>query len=191
VPHLTMPTLVAVFSLALLASKGEAVELTIVTPKGHVSFAVEDEWKVVASKSKMPVAVMAFQVPDPFDEGTPESTNVAVTMCDPTTLECQKALKLVGKKYGNVEPKVSRRGEWQLFEQEAPQNDTPYTILDLRREAADVTVSVRLAWPHLKAHSNDHDGEMRALFGKLLTSVHGALGPYQPKPGEVGRRPAP
>src|SRR5690349_8531242 len=171
------------------ADTGEAVGFTIVTPKGYVSFAAGGDWRVVAAKSKMPVAVMAFQVPDPSDEGTPESTNVAVTVCEPNTLECQNALKVVGMKYGDVEPKRSRRGEWQLFEQRARQHDTPYTILDARREAADVSVAIRLAWPHLKLHSNDHDGAMRALFAKLLTSVHAAFGPYQPKPGEIGRRP--
>lgn len=100
-------------------------------------------------------------------------------------------MKGIGRKYGTVSPTVSRVGEWQVFDQRNTQNGTDYTILDARREVADVTVAVRLAWPHLKAHAKSHESEMRALFSKLLASVHGDLGQHQPRPGETVLRPTP
>jgi hypothetical protein len=175
----------------LLASRADAVELTIVTPKGFVSFAAGDDWPVVGSQTKTPVAVMAFQVPDPADEGTPDSTNLAVSLFDAGSDQGRKAIAGIGRQYGQKPPTVLRVGEWKTFEQTAAQNGTEYTILDASRQVADVTVSVRLAWPHLAGHSKDHAHEMRQLFESTLRSVHGGLGPPKVDPKSVTRRQSP
>lgn len=176
--------------LLTFSSTAEAVELTIITPKGYVSFTAADEWAVIGSQTKLPVAVMAFQIKDPADDGTPDSTNVAISLYDQSSPEGREGMKGIGKKYGVVPPKVSRVGEWQVFDQRNTQNGTEYTILDARREVADVTVSVRLAWPHLKAQARDHESAMRGIFSKLLASVHGGMGQHQPRPGETVLRPS-
>jgi len=185
-----MRILFSLVLLLLVPAVAEAVELTVITPKGEVAFLAEDEWTVIASQTKLPVAVMAFQIKDPADEGTPHSTNLAVSLYDPSTPQGREAMKGIGRKYGTDQPKIRRAGEWQVFDQQAVQGGTPYTILDARREVADVTVSVRLAWPSLKAHARNHASAMRDLFAKVLASIRGRLGPHEPKPGEVIRRPS-
>ena len=177
--------------LLTLSSAAEAVELTVVTTNGYVSFSAGDEWAVVATQSKLPVAVVAFQIKDPADEGTPDSTNVAVSLYDLNVPAGREGLKRLGRKYGSASPTVSRVDEWQVSDQRNSQNGTDYTILEARREVADVTVAVRLAWPHLKAHAQSHESEMRELFSKLLASVHGDLGQPEVRLGKTVRRPTP
>ena len=172
----------------LWTARAEAVDLTVVTPKGHVTFSVGDEWGA-GSPTKLPAAVFAFQIPDRADEGTPHSTNVAVGIYDPNTVQGRDALKTFGKRYGTSEPKSSHIGAWQVLEQSADQGGTGYVILDARRDIVDVTATIRLAWPQLAAHSKDYDRKMRETFRKLLDSVHGELGQYQRKDGDVVRRP--
>jgi hypothetical protein len=185
-----MRTGLAIALVLLLPSvAAAAVELTVITQKGEVAFTAEDAWSVIGTQTKPPVAVVAFQIKDPADEGTPDSTNLAINLYDPGTPQGRDAIKKIGRKYGADQPKVSRVGDWQVFDQESTQNGSAYTILDARRDVADVTVSVRLAWPHLKGHSNDHESAMRALFARVLASVHGHTGFNEAKPGEVIRRP--
>jgi hypothetical protein len=171
------------------AAASDEVQFTIITPKGSVTFATGGEWTVGPVQTKLPVAVMAFQIQDPADEGTPDSTNVIISLYDPATPEGRHALETMGKSYGPVAPTASRVGEWQVFDQRAAKTGTEYTILDARRDVADVTVGVRLAWPHLPAHAKGHEAAMRRLFSRLLTSVHGELGEYKPRPGENVLRP--
>jgi hypothetical protein len=174
----------------LWTSRAVAGDLAVVTPKGHVTFSVGDEWPA-GTPTKFPAAVFAFQIPDPADEGTPHSTNVAVGIYDPKTVQGRDALKTFGKKYGTSDPKASRIGAWQVLEQSADQGGTRYVILDARRDVVDVTATVRLAWPQLAAHSKDYDRAMRETFRKLLDSVHGEVGQYQRKDGDVVSRPTP
>jgi hypothetical protein len=185
-----MRTVLTIALLLFCSSAAEAaVEFTVITTKGEVGFTAEDDWVVIGMQTKLPVAVVAFQIKDPADEGTQDSTNLAVNLYDLGTPQGREAIKKVGKKYGIDQPKASRVGDWQVFDQQSTQNGSVYTTLDARREVADVTVSVRLAWPHLKAHTKGHESAMRALFARVLASVHGRLGPHDAKPGEINRRP--
>ena len=80
--------------------------------------------------------------------------------------------------------------DWTIHRQKAKQGGTVYSILDAKRDrVADVSVSVRLAWPRLAANSASYDANMESTFRGFLTSIHGAIGPYTPAEGEVIRRP--
>lgn len=171
------------------AASAKAVELTVITPKGSVSFTADDEWTAGMAQTKLPVAAIGFQVEDPVDRGTADSTNVIVSLYDQTSPAGKDGLKTIGKQYGPVPPAASRVGDWQVFEQRGAQGATEYTILDARRDVADVVVGVRLAWPHLKGQPKNHEATMRELFSNLLASIHGELGRRRLKPGELIRRP--
>jgi hypothetical protein len=54
---------------------------------------------------------------------------------------------------------------------------------------ADVTVAVRLAWPHLADNPRDYAQRMEATFRGVLDSVHGGIGLPEPRIGETIRRP--
>jgi hypothetical protein len=142
-----MRPLLILFSLLLGAPAAGAVELTLVTEKGYVRFSVPDEWAVLKAQTKPPVSAMAFQVANPADDGTPHSTNVVVSLFDTSTEQGKAAAARVGKPYGPVQPQVRTRGDWTVYSQSASQHGATYHIVDAVRNAADVVVLVRFAWP--------------------------------------------
>lgn len=162
---------------------------TIVTNKGFVRFAAERSWKVLSIKSKPPVAVAVFQLDNPADGGTSESTNVAVTLATPGAAPADKAIEDIGKKLGAGDVQATTKGGWSIFSQVGTESETPYAVLDAKTTIADVVAGVRLAWPQLPNNPPDYDSTMRAAFDRLLQSFEGGTGPYAPKPGEVMRRP--
>ncbi|HME70609.1 MAG TPA: hypothetical protein VKM54_12170 [Myxococcota bacterium] len=108
---------------------------------------------------------------------------------NPDSEKARDALKRVGEHYGQAEPKVESFKEWTIYRQEAKQGEVVYSLLDAKRNVADVAVGVRLAWPHLRNNPPGYDAEMEVTFRSVLDSIYGNIGPYQPKPGEVIRRP--
>jgi hypothetical protein len=164
------------------------VRFTIMTAKGYVGFSVPKDWRVLSLQSKPPVATVAFLALNPADEGTPDSTNVSISLIQPDTDHGRSALSRVGKSYeGDVV--ASSHSGWECYSQSAHQKKTTYTILDATKSVADVIVSVRVAWPRLPKNPPSYDSEMRALFDSLLDAIEGNLGAYATKPGEVVRRP--
>jgi hypothetical protein len=164
------------------------VRFTLIVPDGYVGFDVPGDWHFQAMHSQVPVAVAAFQVPDTADEGTPDSTNVAVSVIQPNSEQGRHAVERIGASYEGKVTKDSRNG-WECFFQQAHQKSTLYTILDAKKSAAGFVVSVRLAWPHPSSNSPDYEGAMLRIFNSLLDSVEVSHGAYPQKPGDIIRRP--
>jgi hypothetical protein len=172
----------------LQANTSPNVRFTIITTRGYVGFSVPKDWRVLSLQSKPPVATVAFLAPNSADEGTQDSTNVAISLIQSDTDQGKSALSRVGKSYeGAVE--ASSHSGWDCYSQGAHQKKTSYTILDAKKSVADVVVSVRVAWPHLPKNPPSYDSDMRTLFESLLDAIDGNLGAYTTKPGEVVRRP--
>ena len=164
------------------------IHFAIMTAKGYVGFSVPKDWRVISIQSKPPVAAAVFLAPNSADAGTPDSTNVAISLIQPGTDQGKSALDRIGKRYeGDVE--ASSHSGWECYSQSAHQKKTIYTILDAKKNVADVIVSVRVAWPHLPKNSASYDSDMKAVFESLLDTIDGNLGSYPIKPGEVVRRP--
>lgn len=190
---ITMRTL-SIFAFALLtlycATTIADVKLTIVTKGGSVAFTVGNDWPIITMQSKLPIAVAGFQIPNPADEGTPESTNLVFMLYDLSTERGRAVFEEPIKQYGVESPKIEQFGEWVLYRQEALQGETRYTIIDAKRNnVADVSVSARLAWPHLESNPKTYDAHMESVFRFFLGSVRGELGQYTPRQNEVIQRP--
>lgn len=167
------------------------VRLTIITKGGSVAFTVGDDWPVIAMQSKLPIATAGFHIPNPADEGAPESTNLALMLYDLSTERGRTAFEAPIKQYGTETPKIEHFGEWAVYRQDALQGAMRYTIIDAKKSnVADVSVSARLAWPHLKSNPKNYDAQMEFVFFTFLGSVSGELGQHTPHPHEVIRRPA-
>jgi hypothetical protein len=164
-------------------------DFKIITPKGFVAFSVENEWPVIAMQSKLPIAAVGFQIPNPADQNISDSTNLAVTLYDEATAKGREALSAVGRAYGKP-PTISRRSNWTIYAQESKQGETIYTVLDGTSKVADVAVAIRLAWPHLSKNAREYDKQMKAVFERVLDSIHGGLGPYKRQANDVIRCPA-
>ncbi len=171
------------------STTASGIEFKIITPKGFVAFSVGSEWPVIAMQSKLPIAAAGFQIPNPADENTSDSTNLAITLYDETIAKGREALGAVGKAYDRKPPMIDHRNNWIIYAQESKQGDTLYTILDGKTKIADVAVAIRLAWPHLANNAQDYDKQMKALFRRVLDSIHGSMGPYKRQPNDVIRCP--
>jgi hypothetical protein len=179
-------TLLTFFCTTAIADVG----LTIVTKGGSVAFTVGDDWSVIAMQSKLPIATAGFQIPNSSDEGTSESTNLALLLYDLSTERGRTAFDIPIKQYGTEAPKIEHFGEWAVYRQEALHGIMRYTIIDAKRSnVADVSVSARLAWPHLESNPKTYDSQMEFVFLTFLGSVRGELGQYSPRQNEVVRRP--
>ncbi|MDX8399366.1 MAG: hypothetical protein R8K20_03865 [Gallionellaceae bacterium] len=180
-------TLLALFCATAIAD----VEMKIVTKGGSVAFTVGDDWPVISMQSKLPIAAAGFQIPNLADEGTPESTSLAFMLYDLSAERGRTVFEAPIKLYGSAVPKIEHYGEWAVYRQEALQGATRYTIIDAKRSnIADVSVSARLAWPHLESNPKTYDSHMESVFRAFLGSVRGALWLYTPRPNEVIRHDA-
>jgi hypothetical protein len=177
----------AALTLILASSAVSAVELSIVTTKGYVRFNVPDDWRVLHMQTKPPVSVAAFQVLNPADDGTPHSTNVAVSLFHVDHEKGRVAADGLGKLHGSATPEV--RGEWTIYSQVRLQQGTKYSVVDATRSIADVVVLVRFAWPDLPNNPPGYDKQMHAAMAAVQASVTGGLGTVPMRDGEVIRRP--
>ncbi len=173
------------------ASARADVEFKMVTSGGFVAFTVADHWPVLSMATKPPIMSAVLQLPNVADERTPDSTNLAIRFFDLRMDAARDKFRVVGKQIGDSAPAVETFEEWTVYRQRARQAETEYTILDAKRELKSLSVTVRLAWPHLARNSPTYDDEMEQTFRSVLTSIREHVGAWEPGENEVIRRPAP
>jgi len=175
--------------LAVSCSIAKAdTQLRIITAHGVVSFAADESWTVLSMQTKPPVSAVVFQLPNTADESTSHSSNLILKLYDESG-SARQAFEAPSPQYGEKPLETERWEEWRISRQEAHQGDVLYTIIDAKRSGiADVSASVRIAWPHLPDNAATYDKEMHALFRAFLGSIHGQLGAYVSKGGETIRR---
>lgn len=162
----------AILLIALLAPlvsfATDKVEFSIVA---RVKFAVPGDWKVISSKSDAQVTVFAFQIPNPAEEGTPDSTNLAFIATD---LKDRAAKSAFEKKASHREPNARDKklvDKWDCTTFSGKQEVTTYEVWDCYRIVAECGVHVRIAWPHLPQNPPDYDKSMEAALKDLLETV--------------------
>jgi hypothetical protein len=64
--------------VGLAASLSGAVDKVVFTIYAEIQFAVPADWQVVANKSDTKSTLFAFKIPNPAEEGTPDSTNLVL-----------------------------------------------------------------------------------------------------------------
>ena len=179
--------------VAQFAVEDDDVALQIITEKGYLAFLVRQDWPVVSSATLPPVAHMAFQLPNPADEGTEHSTNLLVGAVYKSALgdeRAQNSLKLTGAPVGPGEVTEASYGGWTTFSQ-VSDDAVPYHILDARYDFPEYVATVRLAWPELPGNAPDYDRTMQATFTHFLDSVMAGEGPPPEMPGVQTYRPQP
>jgi hypothetical protein len=122
-------------------------------------------------QSKLPKAVAAFQIANPADEGTPDSTNLSISLYEATSPEAKASmLSLLGSKAkGKIEKK--RYGDWDVLSYSGQQGATTYYIRDAFKPVADCVVMVRLAWPGLPLNPKDYDTRMEETFLSVIDTI--------------------
>src|SRR5262245_38440868 len=101
-----------------------AVEMYIITNKGYVAFQAADHWSVVSMQSKLPVAAAAFQIPNPADHGTDDSTNLIITLYDPESPRARSLFDAPVSENRSRAPRAEHVGSWTVYRQHARQGST-------------------------------------------------------------------
>jgi hypothetical protein len=174
-------------SSAFAAAAATEVELSFITDKGWIRFTVGGDWKVLNMDTKNSVRFAVFQLPNPADEGTPDSTNASVTSFELDSPQASQRYAHVRQKY--AKGSISRTGGWEIFKTDFQEGSTDYSGRVGFRDIADVHACIVFAWPHLKKNAASYDSNMEQTFQSLLNSVTGALGKYPERGGEVLRHP--
>ena len=148
-----------------------AADRVVFSIVGRIHFTVPGDWKVISSKSDAVNTVFAFQIPNPADEGTPDSTNLVVVAYN---LKDRSAKTMFEKKestpdQGAQEGKLM--DHWNCTTFSAMQGSTEYKDWDCVRKIADCGVYVRAAWPHLPKNSPQYDKTMEANLAEVLKSI--------------------
>ena len=162
----------AVLLFMLLTSAALCAEDRVVfSIYARIQFSVPPDWLVISSKSDTTNTVFAFQIPNPAEEGTPDSTNLVIVASD---LKQPGAKAAFEKKASNPEEKAQKRklvDHWGCSSFSATQGSTEYEIWDCCRTVTDCGVYVRAAWPHLPKNSPEYDKTMETRLAQVLNSV--------------------
>jgi hypothetical protein len=167
----TLCGVIVVLSLLLFAQGLSAKDTVTFTIVDRVEFSVPGEWPVIASKSDPVRTTFAFQVPNPADAGTNDSTNLVLLSY---YLDDSSAKAAFEKKATKQDPKAEEEkivDGWSCSSFSAPQGSTPYEIWDCNRIVSGIGVYVRMAWPHLGKNKSDYNKSMVIVLTDFLRSV--------------------
>jgi hypothetical protein len=153
---------------AIPAVASDQVVFTIVD---RVRFSVPGDWPVIASKSTPEKTVFGFQIPNPADKGTPDSTNLSIVSLYLKDTQDKDAFEKKSSSPDHPAQEKTVVDGWRCTTFSAMQKSTQYVALDCRRIVNDCGVWVRIAWPHLPKNPADYDKRMEAILSDLLASV--------------------
>jgi hypothetical protein len=149
-----------------------AAEHTIYIQNGQVSIKSPASWVIIAHKpAGSPSDVVAFQILNPADDGTDDSTNLAVTAFDVRDTEAMLKFTqpLLAPKKGEPAPKEV--GKWVMLTQTDKQGATEYEIRDCYQTMGSFGLHVRLAFPKLPKTTKEWSAKLEADFKKLLEAI--------------------
>jgi hypothetical protein len=153
----------------------------LITGHSRVSYQIGDEWAVVSEQGNRPVSTVVYQIPNPADADTPESTNIVLILYDLSTAKGRGGYDAPLPHYSDEKPVESSLDGWSILKHTGAQNEVEYTILDARNDnVADLAASVRLAWPHMPGNAKDYDQRMEQTFREFLAGVRGEITPRTP-----------
>lgn len=147
-----------------VTSEAGAAKALSVNPPAH--------WKVLAEKTDFPIAITVFQVPNPADQGTRDSTNVVVGAYAANSQQAQDALASTKRRFPKTGLATRRQAGWEIESYTGLQGLTRYRLLDGTKVMADKTLFVRAAWPTLPRNAPSYDADMKRAFELLLHDVH-------------------
>jgi hypothetical protein len=166
----------AVLLCFLLAAPSlTAADRVVFSIFARIQFSVPADWLVTASKSDGAKTVFAFQIPNPADEGTADSTNLVIVAYDLKDPAAAAEFKKKASKQDQRAKKKNLADNWVCWSFSEMQGSTVYDVWDCSRTVAECGVYVRMAWPHLQKNPPDHDKRMKAVLADLLASVAASL----------------
>ncbi len=121
---------------------------------------------------ELPLAGAAFRIPNPADEGTSDSTTVAVMGYAADSKIAQRLFRKTKQKLPKTGLSKSQRAGWEIEDYQDNQAATRYRNLYGTKVLADRTLFVRVAWPLVPRNAPGYDAQMLQVFHRLLAEVH-------------------
>jgi hypothetical protein len=178
------------FLMSTIFSAAAETTMTVITSTGSVSFVADDNWPVLKMQTKLPVATVAFQLPNAGDANTDHSTNLVLQLFDRHSEEGKRSYAAPQAVSGGSNRQERQWEGWTIVRHDAQQLGIHYTVFDASRpDIGDVSGRVRLAWPSLSSNARSYDDDVQARFRNFLKSIHAGKGNRIPEAGEVIRRP--
>lgn len=182
------------------ATRPDIKTLAFPAGQGEIPFRFESNWHILAGTPKPPISSILFELPDPADVGTPESTNLEILRFDLSSPKARAAQEKLLSIFNKNEKIVQRspRGttvreaygiemkmnNWRIHRRKAIQRIKKNGLKPVRyqiNEAYTVIhgngLYVLLSWPVLPKNSPSYDTTMNQDFGALLHSIR-----YRRKP---------
>lgn len=162
---------VLVACIASAACSLSATDRVVFTVFARIQFSVPADWVVIDSRSDAATTVFAFQIKNPADEGTPDSTNLAIIS---EYLKDRRAKSAFEREVADQEKKAQKKEaveNWNCSSFSAMQGSTRYDIWDCNRQITGCGVVVRLAWPELPKNPADYDDKIKGALTDVLKSV--------------------
>lgn len=162
----------AVFlSLVIACAVAATEEQVVFTIVDRVQFTVPGEWPVISSKSGPEETVFAFQIPNPADKDTADSSNLVIVSSYLKDSQDREAFeKKATTPDRDAKEKTLVEG-WRCRSFSAMQASTQYVDWDCYKVVAECGVFVRIAWPHLPKNPAKYDKRMEAVLSDFLTRV--------------------
>jgi hypothetical protein len=116
--------------------------------------------------------VVAFQVPNPADEGTPHSANVAVVVHPEVTGSFENRVREASAGVSVIVrlPETASDRDALLLSR-GQQGSTPYIVVDRVARRAGLDVHVRAAWPILEATTQDWHLRFFSEVNRLMSEL--------------------
>ena len=155
------------------AAKPKYNELFLSNEK--VALLVSPKWIIIGHKLDVTVDQVFFQVRNPADVGTPDSTNVVITVCDLDSDSGRATLAKLQRVMQSELQSSKPKGEWEVVTYRGTQGDTEYEILNCYRAfGKQLGVHCRLAYPLLKENSKEWTAELFKEFDRVLLRIRRA-----------------
>ena len=158
-------------------------QMTLVTDRGALSFAVPGDWKEIQLDFKLPVATAVFEVPDPSTLDGASSTNCSMAFADPNTPEGQAVIGRVTAFGGDD----TQHNGWAVHSRtEAATPTAPATVERVATKAQGFVTAVAMcAWSQTARHDAAYDFYMTKIVNTLLDQVSAPPAPFKARPGET------
>lgn len=143
--------------------------------QGKLKVAAETSWVIIAHRPSTEMSALGFQLHEnKAEDGTPHSTNLAITTYDVRNLEALLSFNtalLAQPKAGEV---ASEYAGWSIRRWQGTQQGVEYIILDARtvNAASKLGLHIRLAWPLLAGNPDGYNDRMTGLLNSMIEQVN-------------------
>lgn len=167
-----MKTILFSLIFSALLSDTNAAEHIIYIQNEQVCIRCPASWVIITHKpAGSPSDVVAFQILNPAEDGSEDSTNLSVVAFDLRRTEAMLKFTQLLLDHEKRKHAAKEIGEWAVYTWNDKQGETSYEIRDYYRTSKPFGVHVRLAIPKLPKTTRKWTDKLDADLNKLLEST--------------------